>query len=89
LLRLYWYDAAVNRTPTPEQLSIADLSDTKIRFGQLNARREQKRQEVELGGRRDGTIEAIRVDDQTLRTHVTRLAGEFLGLPRVDRRDVR
>lgn len=42
LLRLYWYDAALARQPTPEQLRVADLPDCKIRIGQLTSRGDQK-----------------------------------------------
>jgi uncharacterized LabA/DUF88 family protein len=42
LLRLYWYDAALNRAQTPEQRRVAELPDTKVRVGQLNWRGDQK-----------------------------------------------
>jgi hypothetical protein len=35
VLRLYWYDAARNAVPTFEHLSIAKLSNVKLRLGRL------------------------------------------------------
>jgi hypothetical protein len=35
LLRVYWYDAAVNRVPAPDQLRIAGLPDVKLRLGRM------------------------------------------------------
>ena len=42
LLRVYWYDAAVDRVPTPEHLRIAEVPETKIRIGHLTANGVQK-----------------------------------------------
>jgi NYN domain len=42
LLRVYWYDAATNRVPTSEQISVAELPDCKIRIGQLTVQGAQK-----------------------------------------------
>jgi uncharacterized LabA/DUF88 family protein len=42
LLRIYWYDAMRVGRPTPEQMSLADADDIKIRLGQINAVGEQK-----------------------------------------------
>ncbi len=42
LLRLYWYDAAPRREPTPEQRDVAAQPDTKLRLGSLNAWNQQK-----------------------------------------------
>lgn len=35
LLRIYWYDAARNRVPDPEQRALANLPDLKLRLGNL------------------------------------------------------
>lgn len=42
LLRVYWYDAAPDRVPTPEHLKIAEVPETKIRIGHLTANGVQK-----------------------------------------------
>jgi uncharacterized LabA/DUF88 family protein len=42
LLRVYWYDAAPDRTPTPEQRKVASVAETKIRIGHLTANGVQK-----------------------------------------------
>ncbi|GAA2240372.1 NYN domain-containing protein [Streptomyces amakusaensis] len=42
LLRVYWYDGARRRIHTPEQQSIAELPDVKVRLGNLNANNQQK-----------------------------------------------
>ena len=42
LLRIYWYDAPPRGAPTLEQTQIAELDDTKLRLGFLNAAGEQK-----------------------------------------------
>lgn len=42
LLRIYWYDAMRLGRPTPEQVSLADADDIKVRLGQINAAGEQK-----------------------------------------------
>ena len=42
LLRVYWYDAAPQREPTPEQQEVARQPDTKLRLGSLNRFGEQK-----------------------------------------------
>lgn len=38
LLRLYWYDAAPNRVPFPDQRELGRLSDVKLRLGNLRER---------------------------------------------------
>lgn len=42
LLRIYWYDAVLQGRPTPEQHTLADQDDIKIRLGQVNSLGEQK-----------------------------------------------
>lgn len=42
LLRIYWYDAVLQGRPTPEQHTLADQSDIKVRLGQVNSAGEQK-----------------------------------------------
>jgi len=42
LLRLYWYDGARDRVPTPEQRSIAQLAHVKVRVGNVNRSGQQK-----------------------------------------------
>jgi len=41
LLRVYWYDAAYNAVPTPEQLDISALPFVKLRLGRLVAGRQK------------------------------------------------
>jgi uncharacterized LabA/DUF88 family protein len=41
LLRLYWYDAATNATPTGDHLRIAELPYVKLRLGRLVANRQK------------------------------------------------
>ncbi len=41
ILRLYWYDAAPDGIPTPEQLAIAELDHVKLRLGRLVGRRQK------------------------------------------------
>jgi uncharacterized LabA/DUF88 family protein len=38
LLRIYWYDAARNRVPDADQRALANLSDIKLRLGNLRKR---------------------------------------------------
>ena len=38
LLRLYWYDAAPNRVPYPDQRELGRLADVKLRLGNLRER---------------------------------------------------
>lgn len=38
LLRIYWYDAAPNRTPYPDQRELARFEDVKLRLGNLRMR---------------------------------------------------
>ncbi len=38
LLRLYWYDAAPNRVPFPDQRELGRLTDVKLRLGNLRER---------------------------------------------------
>ena len=38
LLRLYWYDAAPNRVPFPDQRELGRLGDVKLRLGNLRER---------------------------------------------------
>jgi uncharacterized LabA/DUF88 family protein len=38
LLRLYWYDAAPNRVPFPDQRELGRLADVKLRLGNLRER---------------------------------------------------
>ena len=38
LLRLYWYDAAPNRVPYPDQRELGRLTDVKLRLGNLRER---------------------------------------------------
>lgn len=38
LLRIYWYDAAPNRTPYPDQRELARFEDVKLRLGNLRVR---------------------------------------------------
>lgn len=42
VLRLYWYDAAARKEPTPEQREVARQADTKLRLGSLNRFGHQK-----------------------------------------------
>lgn len=42
LLRIYWYDGMRLGRPTPEQATLADSNDIKIRLGQINSAGEQK-----------------------------------------------
>lgn len=58
LLRVYWYDGARRRIPTPEQQSIAELPDVKVRLGNLNANNQQK-----------GVDSLIRTDLESLARH--------------------
>ena len=37
LLRVYWYDGAVNKVPTPDQKRVGLLPDTKLRLGRIVA----------------------------------------------------
>ncbi len=37
LLRVYWYDGAVNKVPTPDQKRVGLLSDVKLRLGRIVA----------------------------------------------------
>jgi hypothetical protein len=41
LLRIYWYDAAQQASPTPEHLTIAELVNIKVRLGRLSAGRQK------------------------------------------------
>ncbi|MQS35557.1 NYN domain-containing protein [Streptomyces katsurahamanus] len=58
LLRVYWYDGARRRIHTPEQQSIAELPDVKVRLGNLNANNQQK-----------GVDSLIRTDLESLARH--------------------
>lgn len=58
LLRVYWYDGARRRIHTPEQQSIAELPDVKVRLGNLNANNQQK-----------GVDSLIRSDLESLARH--------------------
>ncbi|MDG4861109.1 NYN domain-containing protein [Streptomyces sp. T-3] len=58
LLRVYWYDGARRRIHTPEQQSIAELPDVKVRLGNLNASNQQK-----------GVDSLIRTDLESLARH--------------------
>ncbi len=58
LLRVYWYDGARRRIHTPEQQSIAELPDVKVRLGNLNADNQQK-----------GVDSLIRTDLESLARH--------------------
>ncbi len=42
LLRVYWYDAAPDRQPTPEHIKIGSVPETKVRIGHLTANGVQK-----------------------------------------------
>ena len=42
LLRIYWYDGAPDRKPTPVQKSIAALANVKLRLGELSNTGQQK-----------------------------------------------
>lgn len=42
LLRVYWYDAAPQQVPTPEQWEVRRQFDTKLRLGSLNRSGQQK-----------------------------------------------
>lgn len=35
LLRIYWYDGATDQQPTPEQVTIGNLDNVKVRLGRL------------------------------------------------------
>lgn len=50
LLRVYWYDAAVNRVPSIEQARIAELADVKLRLGRM------------VGGRQKGVDALLLLD---------------------------
>jgi uncharacterized LabA/DUF88 family protein len=54
MLRAYWYDAAPDATPTPEQLVIARLPRTKLRLGRL------------VGGKQKGVDSLVVRDLMTL-----------------------
>ncbi|MET9519564.1 NYN domain-containing protein [Streptomyces sp. NPDC002994] len=58
LLRVYWYDGARRRIHTPEQQTIAELPDVKVRLGNLNANNQQK-----------GVDSLIRTDLESLARH--------------------
>ncbi|GGT82108.1 NYN domain-containing protein [Streptomyces lateritius] len=58
LLRVYWYDGARRRIHTPEQQSIAELPDVKVRLGNLNSNNQQK-----------GVDSLIRTDLESLARH--------------------
>ncbi|MFE5619302.1 NYN domain-containing protein [Streptomyces sp. NPDC056524] len=58
LLRVYWYDGARRRIHTPEQQTIAELPDVKVRLGNLNANNQQK-----------GVDSLIRSDLESLARH--------------------
>src|ERR1700729_970447 len=58
LLRVYWYDAARDRVPTIDQRVIAQLTQVKLRLGNLNARGQQK-----------GVDAQIRADMEALARH--------------------
>jgi uncharacterized LabA/DUF88 family protein len=58
LLRVYWYDGARRRIHTPEQQSVAELPDVKVRLGNLNANNQQK-----------GVDSLIRTDLESLARH--------------------
>ncbi|MFF9848797.1 NYN domain-containing protein [Streptomyces litmocidini] len=58
LLRVYWYDGARRRIHTPEQQTIAELPDVKVRLGNLNASNQQK-----------GVDSLIRTDLESLARH--------------------
>src|ERR1700729_3721327 len=58
LLRIYWYDAARDRVPTIDQRVIAQLTQVKLRLGNLNARGQQK-----------GVDAQIRADMEALARH--------------------
>jgi len=58
LLRLYWFDAARDRVPTIDQRVIAQMSQVKLRLGNLNLRGQQK-----------GVDAQIRSDLETLARH--------------------
>jgi NYN domain len=42
LLRIYWYDGVTPRGMTPQQESIANRADVKLRLGFVNSQGEQK-----------------------------------------------
>ena len=54
ILRIYWYDAAPDAVPTPEQLDVAELQNVKLRLGRL------------VGGRQKGVDSLIVRDLMTL-----------------------
>ncbi len=58
LLRVYWFDAARDRVPTIDQRVIAQMSQVKLRLGNLNLRGQQK-----------GVDAQIRYDLETLARH--------------------
>ncbi|MFP1626748.1 NYN domain-containing protein [Streptomyces sp. 5K101] len=68
LLRVYWYDGARRRIHTPEQQSIAELPDVKVRLGNLNANNQQK-----------GVDSLIRSDLESLARHRAISDGVLIG----------